>query len=350
MKRFIYLFVALSLIISCCGCTGTLPEEEKTIVDINGDTVSVPALINNIICRSGNGTSFIVAMGYGDKLAGTADYVVTNPWTDKFFNGISSLPTFGWAPSAEEIYRVNADLVMLADPDCAASLRADGINALCYKQYNETEIIDSVRLLGNLLGKDAADYAERWIDYYNETDEFISQALSSVSAADKPNVYYIYGQTNKGLGRTAGGGSIEQFWIEEAGGVFVTQDLANDGPKITEEEAISRNPDVIFIGGIYSGALETDLQNNPAWSDVSAVKNARIYQIPVGFLPWDFYGVEFPLLKLWAAKQLYPNLIDVDMHEITKEFYKEFYNKELTDNEVEYILNSLSPEGKSLVG
>ena len=352
-KSIMKLCVFITIILTICSC-GTNEDKdtevgERVIEDINGDMVTIPTEINRIICRSGNGTSFLVAMGYGDKLVGTADYVVTNPWVDRFYSGTSKLPTFGWEPSSEEIYRVGADLVMIADPNVASNLRKDGITAICYKQYNGEEIIKSAELLGELLGEDAKKYTDKWINYYNEIDDYIKEKLADVKEEDKPVVYYIYGQANKGLGRTAGGDSIIEFLIEEAGGIFATSDLPNDGPKITEEEAIKRNPDVILVSGVYGVDHIKALETEPAWQGVAAVANNQIYQIPIDFISWDFYGVEVPLFKLWISEQLYPDLIDRDIFEEAKQFYKEFYNMELKDEEIKYILNGLDPEGNTYV-
>lgn len=348
--KYIAICTLVSLVLSGCGTStgndnSTVNNTE--IIDINGDTVIIPGQIENVVCRSGNGTSFMVAMGLSDKLVGTADYVLTNPWCERFSEGFSSLQGFGWAPSVEEMYAIEADLVMVADPDVAEDLRTDGISAICYKQYNEQEILESVQLLGDIFGEEAADYAERWTQYYNDTDQYIENSLSAVKEDDKPVVYYIYGQSNKGVGRTAGGGSIEQFWIEEAGGVFSTEDLSNDGPTITEEDAITRNPDIIFIGGVYSKELKEELLNSPEWSNVKAVSDGNIHQIPIGFTGWDFYGAEFPLLKLWAAETMYPELIDKDLHEETKNFYSAYYNIDFSDAEIDYILNALAPNGNA---
>lgn len=346
-KKFICVIIVMVQFLMMGACGNAVDSAKDTVIinDINGDNVTIPADIEKVICRSGNGTSFIVAMGYADKLIGTADYVVTNPWADRFAKGISKMATFGWAPSSEEIFAVGADLVMVADPEVASSLRSDGIDAVCYKQYNEEEIIASAKLMGNIFGEEATDYVNEWIAYYNEIDTYLDKALSTINDEEKPIVYYIYGQSNKGVGRTSGGGSIEQFWIENAGGIFATTDLSNDGPTITEEEVISRNPEVIFIGGIYSSLLKEELMRNPAWSNVSAVSDGSIYQIPIGFIPWDFYGVEFPLLRLWATKQIYPELIDMDMQKTTKDFYDKFYKMNFSDEEISFILNGLSPEG-----
>ena len=351
IKTILVTIIILSMLITLSSCVHSKhsQQDEKNIVDINGDTVTIPSDINKVICRSGNGTSFMVAMGLGNKLVGTANYVVSNPWADVFHPNITSLPAFGWAPSSEEIYAVGADVVMLADPEVALNLRNDGISALCYKQYTEQEIIDSAKLLGDIYGEEAKDFVNRWLDYFYQTETLIKTSLKDVKEEDKPKVYYIYGSSNKGLGRTDGGGSITQYWVEGAGGVFCTSDLPNDGPKIAEEEAIKRNPDVILIGGIYNNTLKEELFNSPQWSNVSAVKSQRVYNIPIGFIAWDFYGVEYPLLKLWVTEQLYPDLINIDIHAETKDFYKEFYNVELSDTQIECILKGLSPDGSDFI-
>lgn len=349
MKKMLFLLLAIFQFMTLCSCgtnTGGTVENTKSITDINGDKVTIPANVQKVICRSGNGTSFIVAMGYADTLVGTADYVVTSLWADHFVQGISSLPTFGWSPSSEEIYAVGADLVMLADPEGAHNLRNDGINAICYKQYTESEILQSAELMGEIFGDEAKAYADRWIAYYREVDDYLDSVLQDIPEVEKPVVYYVYGQSNKGVGRTSGGGSIEQFWIEASGGIFATPDLPNDGPTITEEEAIKRDPDVILVGGIHGHKLCNEIMESPVWAEVSAVISDRVVQIPMGFLPWDFYGVEFPLLRLWVSKQLYPDLVEIDMHRVTKEFYRDFYDMTLSDEEVTYILNGLSPEGE----
>ena len=348
MKKFICVLLVVLQILFISACAVQKSDEPVMLTDMDGIEIVLPESIKKIICRSGNGTSFLVGMGLGDSLAGTADYVVTNPWAELFLPGISEMPTFGWSPSAEELYAVGADLVMLADGEVASSLRDVGINAICYKQYNEEELLGSVRLLGELFGDDAKAYGNKWLDYYQNTVDYLSDALSSIDG-ERPKVYYIYGQSNKGPGRTSGGGSIEELWIEQAGGIFTTSDLPNDGPTINEEEAISRNPDVILIGGIYNSVLTETLLSSPEWSEVSAVKCGKIFSIPIGFIPWDFYGVEYPLLLLWAAQQMYPDIIDIDMHSKTKEFYDEFYDITLSDEQITYMLAGLSPDGGNYI-
>ena len=78
------------------------------------------------------------------------------------------------------------------------------------------------------------------------------------------------------------------------------------------------------------------------------IKNGNVYTMPIAVIPWDMYGVEYPLWILWTAKTLYPDLIDKDIIIETREFYKQFFDVELTDTQINYILNGLAPNGTKI--
>lgn len=51
-------------------------------------------------------------------------------------------------------------------------------------------------------------------------------------------------------------------------------------------------------------------------------------------------GVDTPVTMLWVAKQMYPEqFADIDIAQEFKDYYKEFFNVELTDEDVNHILN-----------
>jgi iron complex transport system substrate-binding protein len=73
---------------------------------------------------------------------------------------------------------------------------------------------------------------------------------------------------------------------------------------------------------------------------VSAVKNKRVYQMPIGISRWGHPGsLETPLALLWTAKTIYPDYFrDIDIFAETKTFYKRFFNYELGDALVRQML------------
>ena len=76
-----------------------------------------------------------------------------------------------------------------------------------------------------------------------------------------------------------------------------------------------------------------------AWADIPAVKDRKIIRDPYGTFNWDRYCAELALQVLWSAKALHPNKFeDVDMVAETRNFYKTYFNYDLTEDEAKLIL------------
>ncbi len=117
--------------------------------------------------------------------------------------------------------------------------------------------------------------------------------------------------------------------------------------ELNAEEIPNINPDVIIIGRAKSPEAIQKIYENPIYAGTNAVKNKKVYVNPTGVFSWDRYGTEGVLQILWAAKILHPEIFkDIDIAAETKKFYKEFLHYELSDDEVNYILNGLDPTGK----
>ena len=350
MKKILALFLSITLMCGVLISCGPANSETKSIVDLNGDTVTIPSNPMRIVCRSGNGTSFLIGMGYADRLVGTADYVLPNPWVDFFAPNVSNIAKFKWQPSAEELYATNADLIMLPDGEIAGTLRDAGLTAVCYKQYNEDELLASVKFLKEIFAddEDAQEYLTAWETYYNEIINYIANKIKDVPLSERPVVHYVYAASNKGVTRTVGGGGIYDTWAEHSGAILATKDYPVENERVSEEELLAINPDYIMIGGMSEHIVYEELMKNEAWSNADAIKNGNVYTMPIAVIPWDMYGVEYPLWILWTAKTMYPDLIDKDIIIETREFYKQFFDVELTDTQINYILNGLAPNGTKI--
>ncbi len=78
----------------------------------------------------------------------------------------------------------------------------------------------------------------------------------------------------------------DQFWtasdrtfvgemVKLVGGRVLFHDLPNDYGKVSQEDVVMRNPDVILI--TYPGVTREDVMNRRGWQDVTACKTGRIY-------------------------------------------------------------------------
>ena len=76
-----------------------------------------------------------------------------------------------------------------------------------------------------------------------------------------------------------------------------------------------------------------------ALSELQAIKDGAVAIAPLGPVVWSMGSTEAMLQLYWAADLINPELYDFDVPAITKEYFATFYGYELTDEEVDGILN-----------
>jgi len=80
-----------------------------------------------------------------------------------------------------------------------------------------------------------------------------------------------------------------------------------------------------------------------------AVKNKKVFKAPIGIYRWDAPSAETPLMIKWIAKVANPELFnDYNIRKDIKDFYLEFFNYKLTDEQLNFILNSKVNKGLNL--
>ncbi|MBO4352214.1 MAG: ABC transporter substrate-binding protein, partial [Eggerthellaceae bacterium] len=169
----------------------------------------------------------------------------------------------------------------------------------------------------------------------------VQDAIAKVPEDQRIGVYYAEGP--KGL-KTEPENS-PHFTTFKVGGAKNVADCENTkGAGMTEvslENVITWNPDVIIAwSSEYRGGADELIRTDSDWASIAAVQNGRVYTIPCLPFTWGdrppsvtrYIGMQ------WMANLLYPDVYDVDMVEVTKEYYKLFFSADLTDQEAKDIL------------
>lgn len=318
--------------------------ETRVVTDMSGVEVTIPAEVKEVVNLWASSNSAMLALGAGDLLSGTMDYTKGLPWANFVYPDIVNVPTA--AENAEELLKLDPDVIICPYADDAEAYRNAGLPAV-HLMYNDyASMREGVTILGNILGGEYVQKAADWVSLVDENLAIVNEALGDLSEEDKPVVYYIQGMGDKGLYYTYGADTIVGEWVNYAGGVFASDMLNLEGSQAQAEEVLALNPDVVIIGGPAQHKLYDDLMADPAWQDITAVKEGRVYTNPMGLFPWDRYSLESALQILWAAETLHPDLVDVDMEQKVQEFYQDFVGVELTEEQAGYILAGLTPEGE----
>ena len=158
--------------------------------------------------------------------------------------------------------------------------------------------------------------------------------------ADKTKVLFL---RNKKL-KLEGNDNFIKEAIEIGGGNVIvtgTGEGNSANGNITMEEIYKEDPDIILLSNFDSFVPEDIYQNKipgQDWSAVKAVKNKRVYKVPMGIYRWDAPGVETPLMMKWLAHLLQPGIFkDIDIHKETRSFFKDFMKYDLTDSDLAII-------------
>ncbi len=344
MKKPLLILISLVLIlnISVAGCIDvSQPTVNRSITDMNGAEVVIPAEINTVVNLWPASNSVMLCMGAGDKLIGTTSFTQKLYWSQKVYPGIVDVPIA--SDNVEELLVLSPDLIITPQKATAEKLREAGLPAVCLMFSDYDTMKQAFTILGDAFGGEYVEKAAKWSDLVDENTARVQAAVGNIPEDQKPVVYYIQGQSNQGLYATFSANSIMEDWTEISGGIFASTLLNLSGTTGSAEDVLALNPDIVIIGGPYQHQLYEELMAADEWKEINAVKNGRVYTNPNGLFPWERFGMESALQILFAASVIHPELFEVDMVSEVQDFYKEFVGIDLTKEEAQNMINGYGP-------
>jgi iron complex transport system substrate-binding protein len=313
-------------------------ETTQKVVGMDGIEVELPKKVRSIVDTWSAATDNLFNLGAGDLLV-SAHSAAVSEWSKRIYPPIADLPDYSKA-TAEELLKINPDMVIVTNTEKATELRNAGVNAINLMYLNYEDFKKSTLIMGQILGDEYAARAQKVAEYVDWVMQTLNDSLKDLKDEERPVVHYIMTNDVNNPYSSGGGGSIMDEWINLAGGKMATANLGKGmGLKdVTAEQILATNPDIIMIDGDNAAEVREALKSMPEWSDITAVKNNDIYCIPKGCFWWGRLCGDTPLQPLWAASIIHPDKITYDIREETKKFYKEFKQCELTDDEVDKLL------------
>jgi iron complex transport system substrate-binding protein len=336
---------------SCHGNTGTCTllsrgnVSYRTITDMAGRTVIIPANITMVLSTSPPPTSFVYMLA-PDKLGGwqSSPSTESRKYIPKKYWNITVL---SWSPINYEAYiALHPDLVFVG---CESGISDSSAVNLTQEKFGTIPVVcvDNARnatgygptltFMGEVLG--VPEVAKQENAYYSEVLGEVESKVSLIPAKDRTRVYYAEG--NDGLSTDISGSPHSQL-IDVCGGINVGGSNATGGSvssSVTKESVLMWKPDVIIT---TSSEFMAQVYNDSTWQQVPAVRNHRVYLTPSQPNNWFDRppGVNRIVGIPWTAHLLYPDLFPDDwMREKVKEFYSVFYHYNLTDDEFSSLLD-----------
>lgn len=332
MKRILPLFLALALLLTGCAAVSTTESTSQTVSQVDSPS-SAPESASSQLESAGevsitdsNGSQITldtsaprVVAAYGSfaeawLLAGGELCGVTQDALEQRDLGLpEDIAVVGTVkePNAEEIIALEPDLVLLAsDITAQADIRDVLENAgLACAFFQVDTFADYAFMMEQLCAVTGRE------DLYEENVTQVGQQIEEAQAnaalsSTRPNVLLI---------RAFSTGIKAKTDDELAGAILKdlgAHNIADDHPSMLEdlslEEVIAADPDYIFVTTMGDEQKALDylnglIQQNPAWSELSAVKEDRYVVLPKDlfhYKPNNRWGESYQYL----GEILYPQL------------------------------------------
>ncbi len=368
MKKLMCMFLAGAMILCSAGCGSekkneeakgqetdvTIENEETTqsathvITDHLGEEVEVPYEVERIAVGNILPLPSVLTVFFdsADKIVGMSQNSMSaaeNGLLGELYPEILNADTGyinGSEINLEELMKLEPDVVFYSasQPEQGQQLRDAGFAAVALSvnkwEYNAIETLNQwIALLSEIFpDNDKTEIVEQYSD---EIYEMVQERVSKIPEEERERVFFLFKYSDTEMA-TSGKHFFGQFWADAAGTVNVAEEIETDNQAaVNLEQVYAWDPTVIYITN-FTSAQPADLYQNTIgeydWSAVSAVKNEKVYKMPLGMYRSYTPGADTPVTLLWFAKTTYPELFeDIDMIQETKDYYQEVFGVELTD-------------------
>ena len=314
-----------------------------TLTDCAGRKVEIPKKVKRIGCLYAFAGHAAVMLGGCDNIVAVSNGLKRDSLLLDICPAITEalVPKSQGAVNLEELLKAETDLVFVSGDigrNRAAIDKLDrmGIPWLVVDYASIEEQQGAVEMIGRALGN--PEKAGRYNQYYQECIERVRTVTSKIPENKRLRLYHSVNEAN----RTTIERGLATDWLEVEGIINVSlnpdKKLLEGSNFVSMEQILLWNPDVILVN---EPSVTRHILTDKRWSTIKAVREKRVYQMPIAISRWGHPGsLETPLAILWTAKKLYPGQFsDLDMALETKAFYRDFFNYELSDDLVKKILS-----------
>ena len=357
-------FVAGAAAALACAAFGGLSiasadEATRTFVDDAGRECVIPTAENLVSIYYTSPVSEIYGFTLAPDLGCGTTFDPFAPEELKYLpEGYGDRPSLGTLASGKELNPeaiinagpqlilsiTNSSEITQSDIDTADDIQEKtGIPCIVLRGGMD-DVVDLYQRLGDLLGHE--DDAKVLSDYCKDVLDNVKKAVDSIPEDERVTLYYAEGP--EGL-QTEPETSSHALTFKIAGAKNVADVEGSNRVEVSLEQVLAWDPEVIIAWStVVRGGASDVIPEDPNWAEIKAVKDGRVYTMPNMPFSWcdrppsvnRFLGIQ------WVANMLYPEAYDVDMVEVTKEFYSLFYHVEITDEDaLELLGNSYPPYG-----
>lgn len=218
-------------------------------------------------------TEVLFAVGAGPQLVGCDDHSDAPPEVAK----LRRIGAAGGRFNQELIVSLRPDLVLAAEinsPEAVAALSKLGLTVFRISNPLSFDgLYENVLLAGRLTGHESP--AAEVVAGLRSRVERVAARLQGLSR--RPTVFYELDATDPSRPWTAGPGTFLHVLITLAGGQNFGSGYSRSFPRVSAEEVIRADPEVIILGDGRFGVTPEEVSRRAGWRALSAVKSGKVY-------------------------------------------------------------------------
>jgi len=223
---------------------------------------------DRIVSLAPSVTSILLELGAGRELVGVSKWC-------KDVADVGRRPQVGdcWRTDIEEVMRLKPTILIGSvpfAPDTVGKILAQPVTFVAINPRTLADIHRDIRILGRMINR--AANAEKLIRKMEQAFEAVAKSVRATSAGKRPRVYCEAWPKPR---------ISSPPWVAELVEIAGGQMVVTPGHRVTDEEVAAAKPDIIVLAWAATGnkAKPASALRNPAWQNVPAVKNRRVFVV-----------------------------------------------------------------------
>jgi len=318
-------------------------KNTRIVEDCYGRKVEIPTKEKKIGCLFSFSGHAAVMLRRGKAIVAVSNGLKRDTLLHQICPSIlkATVPKYKGAINIEELVKAKPDLAFISADIGRNAGEAEKLNRfkipyliVDYSTIEEQQF--AIAMIAEALG--VPERGDAYLDYYNQCIDLVQNRTKDILPDKKIRIFHSVLEPT----RTDPKQSLTTDWIRKANAISVSaeRDLQFvDGEFYAGmEQILLWNPDMILVNEPSAHKI---ILKDVRWSAMKAVKNKKVFQMPIGISRWGHPGsIETPLAILWATKTLYPDLFkDINIRTETRQYYKLFFDFELSEKLLEQILS-----------
>ncbi|WP_410016794.1 ABC transporter substrate-binding protein [Sodalis sp. C49] len=318
----------------------------RTLTDQLGRSVTLPDRVDRVVVLQHQTLNLLVQLDAADDVVG-----VLSSWKKQLGPDFARFaPRLATLPMPGDLNQVNIESLLAlhpqvvfvanyAPPEMIRQIESAGIPVIAVslrqdqpgeqgklnpamtdeeEAYNQG-LRQGIRLIAEVVNR--RDQGEALINYTFSARARTDDRLKDIPADKRIRVYMANPELT-----TYGAGKYTGLMMRHAGALNVAAASISGFKQVSMEQVLAWDPQVIFVQDRYPEVVQ-QINGDPAWQSVDAVKHHRVYLMPEYAKAWGYPMPEaLAVGELWMAKKLYPQrFADVDIDKQADAYYRHFY-------------------------